>query len=64
MSKIVRTWLVPLALLGMTGALAGCVAYPAYPTYGYAYGPRYAYTSGPYYYGGYGGGWHHGWHRW
>jgi hypothetical protein len=48
-----------LAALGLA-ALGGCVAYPAYPGYGYGYG------YGPYY-GGYpsgyvavGGGW--GWH--
>jgi hypothetical protein len=59
-----RTWLA-LAALGLAAALGGCVAYPAYPGYGYGYGPYY----GP---GGYvavgGGGWHdndwhgHDWH--
>jgi hypothetical protein len=50
-----------LAAIGLTAMLGGCVAYPAYPAYGYGYG-------GPYYYGGpyvaYGGGWHgDGWRR-
>jgi hypothetical protein len=51
-----RIWLA-FAALGLAAALGGCVAYPAYPGYGY----------GPYYGGGYpagyvavGGGW--GWH--
>jgi len=52
-----------LAALGLATALGGCVAYPAYPDYGYGYG------YGPYY-GGYpaayvgigGGDWGWGWH--
>lgn len=56
-----------LAVLGLAIALGGCVAYPAYPDYGYGYG----YDDGPYY-GDYpagyvtlGGDWgwrDHGWH--
>ena len=50
-----------LAALGLVTTLGGCVVYPAYPDYGYGYGP---------YYGGYpagyvaigGGGWDWGWH--
>ncbi len=53
-----------LALIGVVTMLGGCVAYPAYPAYGYGYG--YApYYGGSYVAigGGYGG-WHdHGdWH--
>lgn len=61
-----RIWLA-LAALGLAAALGGCVAYPAYPGYGYGYG------YGPYYgptgYVAVGsGGWHdndwhgHDWH--
>jgi hypothetical protein len=45
-----------VAALGLVAILGGCVAYPAYPTYGYGYGygtPAYV---------GVGGGWHEGWH--
>ncbi len=50
--------------LVLTGALGGCVAYPAYPGYGYGYGYGYPapYYPAPYYGGGYvvyGGGWRH-----
>ena len=49
-----RAIVTPAALV-LAGLLGGCVAYPAYPGYGYG---------GPYYGGGYiggGGGWdHHG----
>jgi len=53
--------IVPLAVLLVASALGGCVAYPAYPAYGYGYG-------GPYYGGAYvgfgGGGWRgDGWRR-
>ena len=55
--------LLPAAALVGAAALGGCVAYPAYPAYGYGY-------PGPYYGGTYvavgggwrGGGWHEGWH--
>ena len=60
LSSIRTRILLPLAALGLAAALGGCVAYPAYPGYGYGYG-------GPYYGGGYpagyvalGGGWHGG----
>jgi hypothetical protein len=60
MTKRVR---LALAALVLTGLLGGCVAYPAYPTYGYGYGYGYP---GPYAGGSYvvvGGGWHGGgWH--
>jgi hypothetical protein len=50
--------LLALVTIGLVATLSGCVAYPAYPAYGYG---------GPYYGGGYvglGGGWHdHGWHE-
>ena len=40
--------LLPLAAIGLAAFLGGCVAYPAYPTYGYGYG----YNAAPYpYYG-------------
>jgi hypothetical protein len=57
--------LLPFAALTLAVVLGGCVAYPAYPGYGY-YGGGYSggsYYGGPYYGGGavvaYGGGW--GW---
>jgi hypothetical protein len=60
-----------LAALALTGLLGGCVAYPAYPGYGYgypAYGDGYAPAYGYGYggpgvvvAGGWGGGWHGGW---
>ena len=50
--------LLPLAVLGLAATLGGCVAYPAYPAYGYGYGGPYY---GGYYGGAYGGGWR-GWH--
>lgn len=50
-----------LAALILTGSLGGCVAYPAYPTYGYGYAAPY--DSGGYVVlgggGWYGGNWHH-----
>ncbi|HEX3398770.1 MAG TPA: hypothetical protein VHT74_00445 [Acetobacteraceae bacterium] len=68
--------LLTIAALAMAALLGGCVAYPAYPGYGYNgyYG---GYYGAPYYSGGvvaYGGGWgwrggdwhgdgDHGWHR-
>jgi hypothetical protein len=60
--------LLLLAALGIVIALSGCVAYPAYPTYGYGY--DYApYRNGSYvavgggYHGWHGGeGWHDGGH--
>lgn len=45
-----------LAALCLAALLGGCVAYPAYPGYGY-YGPGYGYAPG---YVAFGGGW--GWH--
>lgn len=54
-----RIWLA-LAALGLAATLGGCVAYPAYPDYGYGYGPYYGgYPSG---YVAVGGDW--GWHDW
>lgn len=63
-----RIWRA-LAALGLAATLGGCVAYPAYPDYGYGYGygPYYgAYPSGYVAIGGdwgwHGDGWHdHGW---
>ena len=57
--------LLPIAAIGLAALLGGCVAYPAYPAYGYGYG--YGYPA-PYYggaYVGWGGGWHDGggWRR-
>ena len=40
--------LLPLAALGLAAVLGGCIAYPAYPGYGYS-GDGYGYP----YYGGY-----------
>lgn len=54
-----------LAALGLAAALGGCVAYPAYPDYGYGYGPYYGGYPAGYVAvgGGWGWGWHdHGWH--
>lgn len=65
MTKHVR---LALAALALTGLLGGCVAYPAYPGYGYGYGPA-AYPAGGYVVvgggggGWHGGGWHDGWRR-
>ncbi len=56
-SRNCRRGLSALIAVAAVTLLAGCVAYPAYPGYGY-YG-------GPYYGGGvvaYGGGWHDHWH--
>lgn len=52
--------LLPVGALILAGVLGGCVAYHAYPGYGYAPAPYYA--PGPYIGGGYavyggGGGW-------
>ena len=47
-----------LGAIAIAISLGGCVAYPAYPGYGYYGG---GYYGGPYYGGGvvaYGGGWH------
>jgi hypothetical protein len=53
--------ILPLAALGLAAMLGGCVAYPAYPGYGYGAYPAYGYGApvyvGGYYGGGYGGGW-------
>lgn len=59
MLRTVRSrWRLPLAVLALAALLGGCVAYPAYPGYGY--------DGAPYYPGGvvaFGGGWSgHGWH--
>jgi hypothetical protein len=57
----VRRWLIPLAAIGLAGTLGGCVAYPAYPAYGY--GPGYVYEPPPVVVGvGGGWGWGHHWH--
>jgi hypothetical protein len=46
--------LLPLAAFGFAVLLGGCVAYPAYPGYGYGYAaPEYGYAAPAYY----GGGW-------
>lgn len=51
-----------VAALGLAALLGGCVAYPAYPDYGY-YGPGYGYPAGSYVAVGGGWGWHdHDWH--
>jgi hypothetical protein len=54
-----------LPALALAALLGGCVAYPAYPGYGYYGGGYYGggYYGAPYYSGGvvaFGGGW--GWH--
>ena len=54
--------LLPFGVLALAALLGGCVAYPAYPGYGYSsgyYGG--GYYGAPYYSGGvvaFGGGWH------
>jgi hypothetical protein len=57
----VRAALPVLAAVGLAALVSGCVAYPAYPDYGY-YGPGYGYGYGyaPSGYVAFGGGW--GWH--
>lgn len=61
-----RVALPAIAALGLAALLGGCVAYPAYPAYGYG-GPAYGYPSGGYVAFGGGWGWHdhddHDWHR-
>jgi hypothetical protein len=60
-----RVVLPLLAALGLAALLGGCVAYPAYPGYGY-YGPGYGYPAGGYVAIDGGWGWHGGgggWHR-
>jgi hypothetical protein len=57
--------LLALPALALAALLGGCVAYPAYPGYGYYGGGYYGggYYGAPYYSGGvvaFGGGW--GWH--
>lgn len=52
---------LPFAALTLALLLGGCVAYPAYPGYGYYGGPYYG--GGVVAYGGGGWGWHHGWYR-
>jgi hypothetical protein len=52
-----RVALPALAALGLAALLGGCVAYPAYPGYGYGYAPGYAPA-----YVAVGGGWGWGWH--
>jgi hypothetical protein len=58
--------MLPVAAIGLAALLGGCVAYPAYPTYGYNapyYGGGYPYYGGPYVGVGVGGGWREGgWH--
>jgi len=55
--------MLPWAALGFAALLGGCMAYPAYPGYGYGAYPAYGYAAPPvvvgggYYGGGYGGGW-------
>ncbi len=58
-----RIVLPALAGLGLAAMLGGCVVAPAYPGYGYGYGPAYGYAPGYVAFGG-GWGWHGGgWHR-
>jgi hypothetical protein len=52
--------LLTLAALGLAAALGGCVAYPAYPAYGYGYGSDYGGYPGGYVSVGGGWGWHGG----
>jgi len=62
-----RGFMPALAALGLAALLGGCVVAPAYPDYGYGYGPGY-YAPGYVAVGG-GSGWHGGgwlggeWHR-
>jgi hypothetical protein len=64
-----RILLPAAAVLGLAVALGGCVAYPAYPGYGYGYGyepgyaPAYVAFGGGW--GGHGDDWHGGggWRR-
>jgi hypothetical protein len=53
--------LLPFGVLALAALLGGCVAYPAYPSYGYSGGGYYGgYYGAPYYSGGvvaFGGGW-------
>ena len=69
-----RALLPALAALSLAVLVSGCVAYPAYPDYGYyAPGYGYGYDPGPYvaigggwgWHGGdwHGGGWGGGWHH-
>jgi hypothetical protein len=64
-----RRMLPALAAVGLAALSSGCVAYPAYPGYGYGYGPGYGYAPGYVAFGGgwgwHGGGWHDdgGWRR-
>jgi hypothetical protein len=48
--------MLPVAALALAAILGGCVAYPAYPGYGYGYRAP-GYYPGGYYGGWYGGGW-------
>jgi hypothetical protein len=62
-SKIRSRGLRPFAALVLAALLGGCVAYPAYPGYGYYNGYYGGYYAAPYYAGptvALGGGW--GWH--
>ncbi len=54
-----RAMLPALAALGLAALVSGCVAYPAYPSYGY-YAPGYGYAPGGYVAIGGGWGWHGG----
>jgi hypothetical protein len=69
-SRLRNRGLLALPALALAALLGGCVAYPAYPGYGYYGGGYYGggyygggYYGAPYYSGGvvaFGGGW--GWH--
>ncbi len=57
--------LLRVAALAAAAGLGGCVAYPAYPGYGYAPAPYYGYPAGGVAVVGDGWGWHGGgwgWH--
>jgi len=57
--RLGRAVLPVAAAVGLAALVSGCVAYPAYPDYGY-YGPGYGYGYAPGGYVAFGGGW--GWH--
>ena len=54
-----RAVLPALAALGLAALVSGCIAYPAYPSYGYSE-PGYGYAPGGYVAVGGGWGWHGG----
>ena len=63
-ATVARAIVPTLAALGLAALLSGCVAYPAYPDYGYGY---YGYPAGAYVSvggdWGWGGDWHGHWHH-